>query len=258
MFKKGFTLAEILITLGIVGVVAALTAPALVQNAGSAQIGPKLAKAVSTFETANENLLTDLNVTSVYKIGTEDGQSQIRTYCEKLSNYMKISFFEEGAKKYAIGGSEASVTNYDGSRVNNLAVGVALNQDGSCKYLSKDGYLYSISFFPGISDETAEADVPASRKLVGMVAIDVNGVTKPNRLGKDVFLCVLYADGSLRPFGSTNCFEVNTKTAKDTMSSTSKDYYWKDGKTDECNETTVTSGTSCAGSIFENNLKVIY
>ena len=39
MKKFGFTLAEVLITLDIIGVVAALTAPALVQNAGSAQIG---------------------------------------------------------------------------------------------------------------------------------------------------------------------------------------------------------------------------
>lgn len=50
---KGFTLAEVLITLGIIGVVAALTAPALVQNAGTAKIGPTLAKVVSTLENAN-------------------------------------------------------------------------------------------------------------------------------------------------------------------------------------------------------------
>jgi prepilin-type N-terminal cleavage/methylation domain-containing protein len=36
--KFGFTLAEVLITLGIIGVVAALTAPALVKNSGTAKI----------------------------------------------------------------------------------------------------------------------------------------------------------------------------------------------------------------------------
>ena len=35
--KKGFTLAEVLITLTIIGVVAALTAPALVKNTGYAR-----------------------------------------------------------------------------------------------------------------------------------------------------------------------------------------------------------------------------
>ena len=36
--KKGFTLAEVLITLGIIGVIAALTAPALIQNTGTANV----------------------------------------------------------------------------------------------------------------------------------------------------------------------------------------------------------------------------
>ena len=32
MYKKGFTLAEVLITLGIIGVVAAMTLPTLIKN----------------------------------------------------------------------------------------------------------------------------------------------------------------------------------------------------------------------------------
>ncbi len=35
--KKGFTLAEVLITLGIIGVVVAMTIPTLIQNANSAK-----------------------------------------------------------------------------------------------------------------------------------------------------------------------------------------------------------------------------
>ena len=47
MKKNGFTLAEVLITLGIIGVIAAITLPTLMSDTTSAQIGPKLAKAVS-------------------------------------------------------------------------------------------------------------------------------------------------------------------------------------------------------------------
>ena len=54
MKRKGFTLSEVLITLGIIGVVAALTLPSLISDTSSAQIGPKLGKAVSMFEQANE------------------------------------------------------------------------------------------------------------------------------------------------------------------------------------------------------------
>jgi prepilin-type N-terminal cleavage/methylation domain-containing protein len=60
MKKNGFTLAEVLITLGIIGVVAALTAPALVKNSGQAKIGPALAKFVNTFETGCEQMMRGL------------------------------------------------------------------------------------------------------------------------------------------------------------------------------------------------------
>ena len=66
--KLGFTLAEVLITLGIIGVVAALTAPALVQNAGTAKVGPTLAKVVSTMENANEQILHDEESTKLSSV----------------------------------------------------------------------------------------------------------------------------------------------------------------------------------------------
>ena len=97
MKKHGFTLAEVLITLGIVGVVAALTAPALVQNAGSAQIGPKLAKAVNTFEVANENLLSAAGAATVVGAGATGGDlsSGAANYINTLSNYMKMNYTDE-------------------------------------------------------------------------------------------------------------------------------------------------------------------
>ena len=65
MKKRGFTLAEVLITLGIIGVVAALTTPALVKNSGQAKIGPSLAKFVNTFETATERYMAEESISSL-------------------------------------------------------------------------------------------------------------------------------------------------------------------------------------------------
>ncbi len=64
--NKGFTLAEVLITLGIIGVIAALTLPTLIQNANSAKTGPELASAVSTLENAIQQFMTDYNADYVY------------------------------------------------------------------------------------------------------------------------------------------------------------------------------------------------
>lgn len=52
MKKKGFTLAEVLITLGIIGIVAAITMPTLMTDTKYKQVGVKLAKFHTNLENA--------------------------------------------------------------------------------------------------------------------------------------------------------------------------------------------------------------
>ena len=51
-FKKGFTLAEVLITLGIIGVVAAMTIPTLIANTNSSKFASQFKKSLSTLNQA--------------------------------------------------------------------------------------------------------------------------------------------------------------------------------------------------------------
>ena len=50
--KKGFTLAEVLITLGIIGIVAAMTLPAVVQKKQKLETSARLKKFYSTMQQA--------------------------------------------------------------------------------------------------------------------------------------------------------------------------------------------------------------
>ncbi len=88
MKKAGFTLAEVLISLGIVGTIAAITLPTLMSNTTEAQIGPKLAKAVSTFEQANESLLDSLSADSLSDAGLTNDSGN---YVQRLSRFLKIT-----------------------------------------------------------------------------------------------------------------------------------------------------------------------
>lgn len=267
MKKQGFTLAEVLITLGIVGVVAALTAPALVQNAGSAQVGPKLAKAVNTFEVANENLLNDTGAATVVASGATSGSysSPSDNYIDYLSNYMKINYTDESNVTTMY---QNLIFKYDGKdiddglqineggasgppsiRINSIAIKAAASHIG----LSKDGMLYGVQIANdfeklnlgnGVNSGyyerhqgTESFGSTAHKQQLGTVIIDINGYAKPNRLGKDLFAFYLMADGSLLPVGTGGT--------------------WNNGDS-LCNESEVTTGDTCAGSIFENNLKVIY
>ena len=88
MKKFGFTLAEILVSVAIVGVMAALTLPTLRTNTTNAQIGPKLAKAVSTFEQANESLLSSMSSDSLSDAGLINDPD---VYIRNLRNFLKIT-----------------------------------------------------------------------------------------------------------------------------------------------------------------------
>ena len=274
--KHGFTLAEVLITLGIIGVVAALSAPSLVQNASSAQVGPKLAKAISTFETANENLLQEASATRIANSGATEGSGNDiqQNYIVNLSKYMKIAYLNEGegSSKYA-----SMIKNYNGSAIKNpgdtssnsnsnsngglfdkVSVDkfqqdlVGLKTDEAVKHLglTKDGMLFAIALntTPSVLNTQIAVDKdgnvisnanvsPAHQTQYGTVLIDVNGKAKPNRIGKDAFLFRMMADGTLQPYGAGGL--------------------WNTG-TDKCDASEVTTGNTCGASILENDRKVIY
>lgn len=68
-FKKGFTLAEVLITLSIIGVVAAVVMPTLVSSYQYKTVGTKLSKFVATTENAAQVYVAN---NGVFGINSED------------------------------------------------------------------------------------------------------------------------------------------------------------------------------------------
>ena len=68
MFKKAFTLAEILITLGIVGIISALTIPTLIQNHKKQVLVNQLKKAMSEISQGLQLMMAEDEVTSLTQI----------------------------------------------------------------------------------------------------------------------------------------------------------------------------------------------
>lgn len=71
MQKRGFTLAEVLITLGIIGVVSALTAPALSTSTQKAKIGPALARFSSILGSAVQEYMVNEELTDLSGVGDD-------------------------------------------------------------------------------------------------------------------------------------------------------------------------------------------
>lgn len=249
MKKIGFTLAEVLITLGIIGVVAALTAPALVQNAGTAKIGPTLSKVFATLENAHEQMMHDEEVSSLYSLASADAslydkdgykeslQSAMLRYCNYLSKYISGSSFQEALVKETDFGSP--VKNYEGT-----------DRSGSLN----DYILFHFSdnidiLFANFAQQTKVSRGSFKGQFASCI-VDINGIkTKPNTFGKDMFFFSIDNSGSILAHGSkTKAFADNN------------DVTWENNSTDyACNEDYVApEAYGCAGSIVDNNYKVIY
>ena len=251
MKKSGFTLAEVLITLGIIGVVAALTAPALIQNAGNAKIGPTLQKVKSTIENANERMLTDNEVSSLYAITSNNALS----YAANLVSYISGSSYNTTELDPSTASSAISpgygvykTATYSGSTGTITGTTTSVYTPNSV-YLFQFSDSIDLSFWANTNAYTANGSFTSP--YMGMI-VDINGaLTSPNRYGKDLFWFIIDKSGRVIPYGGkTHAWLTGISTARWNSSS------------GYCNSTGVYSssygGETCAGSIFDNNLKVIY
>ena len=199
---KAFTLAEVLITLGIIGVVAAMTIPNLISNYRKKQIEVQAKVTYSTIQQA-------LRFSSYDDIGyseVADGSNQemINWFNDFLGQHLKVEQFcvnkSPGCwhQVYNLNGGKWGDENGTGSNI----LGFVTSK--GARFII-DGYNASdIRNQFGVDMDTA-----------GLVFIfDANGATKPNTLGKDVFILV-WTENGLVPAGHNKTkaqIEQNCKT----------------------------------------------
>lgn len=239
MKKFGFTLTETLITLGIIGIVAAMVAPPLILSAGKSKIGPALYKAKNSFENAVSLMLEDKGVESLSFLGEErdvtdengnitHDRSDAETVVRDMQNYLKSTYNEE---KYNVSSGEDN----------------AFDSDDYFRLDAEDNITYWIQFLSPINDAHPAgdyADIPTNQ-YSGIVFVDINGSGVPNTLAEDVFEFLVYNDGTLRPYGAED-FDRRISQNSPT---------WRNSG---CDGTGINDRRTCTGSIFENEMKVIY
>lgn len=190
--KKGVTLAEVLITLGIIGIVAAMTIPALITKLDRNGKISKLRKAQSILSQAIK-----LSTMENEDYEAWDTSLAPKDYIEKyFAPYMKIVVYCDSYSKCNYK-SSSPWSRYSGS---NSYTG--FNAFSRVPFFTLDGILYSISTSGGTNDEKDESGVYDFSSIgTNGVFVDINGANKPNRFGNDVFMLVRNKDGSVMPLG---------------------------------------------------------
>ena len=182
---NGFTLAEVLITLGIIGVVAAMTMPALIQNARNRELESALKKGASEIAQALD----------MYK--AENGEPITNSVTQHNFKPAIIKYFDvlEDCGWGFSDANKACIKNYrDPDKNSNIyknfngtnSITLTYFDDG--QFVLADGSLILL-----------ENDKAGST----FISIDVNGYKKrPNRLGQDLFMFQINQEGKLLPMGA--------------------------------------------------------
>ena len=191
---KAFTLAEVLVTLGIIGVVSAMTVPTLMQNYQKKSYVTQLHKVYNELQQSIVQLMTDKNAVNLKEAGinsTAAAQNFIKSYFKIVStceNSLKPCF----ADSYRI---------LDGN-----AYGI-------------DGHINtSYVLASGTSIRPLYAVEGSAGKIVNIL-VDVNGQQGPNILGRDTFYIAIYNNGALDAYSASATSVPLTEAQRDAAGS---------------------------------------
>lgn len=179
--QNAFTLAEVLITLGIIGVVAALTLPTLIQNYQKKETATRLRKIYSEMAQALQLAEAEHGEMSTWDFGgCEDDLCTTKYF---FDNYLKLKF----SKKCIPTTAECWSTPYhpDGE----LSSFRSNKSGGFFSAIVDSGY----SLFSKIGTR--------SKTAINNILLDINGPQKgPNKFGRDVFMFVIRFDNKFPNF----------------------------------------------------------
>jgi len=198
--KIGFTLAEVLITLGIIGVIAALTIPTLIANTQKTEYVTGLKKAYSVWSQALQKMADDDGTPGDLKPFFDATEGDTQTMGDKIVPFFSIAKNCGTTKKGCWADTISS--KIDGS---NPASGKDYTGD-YYRFITADGM--GVSFYYPYKNCNSSFDL-STNICMSAFYVDVNGLKKPNTYGRDIFEFKIIADNgpSLYPIGGKNLLE---------------------------------------------------
>lgn len=175
--RNGFTLAEVLVTLGIIGVISAMTLPTLVKNHQRQVYVTQLQKVVTELSQAAEKAIQENNAISLdetkYNGNNANGARDFLNDNFKVVNNCGTDLTPCFASSYKqLDGSAFTLDNPLAA----VSIASGASVSISCNWLGYHGSYYHGNF---------------------CLQVDVNGSQGPNIVGRDLIYMELYSDGKV-------------------------------------------------------------
>lgn len=233
--KLAFTLAEVLIVIGIIGIVAEMVIPGIIISVQGQTYTTSFRKAYS--ETTNilnqiasdGGCIGDLSCSGMYDAGT-DATSTGQTF----SKYFKVAKTCGTASQQCW--ANQTNWNYDGSAGTNTNY----NTNGYYTFITADGMSFAIN-------SNSSSTVGCTTASCGNIVVDINGTKKPNTYGRDTFLFIIYT----KPNPGSNINSIVTAYGQPGI------YPWNAGGANHCSPSDK-SGWYCGGRIMEKGWTMDY
>lgn len=193
-YKEGFTLAEILVSLLIIGVIASLTIPAIINSVNKADYVVRFKKTVSVLSQALDLYAVDyggdIASSGLFASGSINAMNGLSSKLRIIKNCGNSMGCWYDTKLYFLNGSyEYSNldTSWDGQ------YGKAILADGTMLRMNDSSGNCTADVGTGSS--------PLRNAVCAELAVDINGEQKPNTWGRDVFQFYITQTG-IYPRGS--------------------------------------------------------
>ena len=196
--KCAFTLAEVLITLGIIGIIAAMTLPALVGKYKKLVTVTKLKKVYTTLSQMVMQSQED-NGPASFSTDAKIDADVVETF---FNMYWKPYFNNTNVYRSLAYGKTMPYTLRDG-RGYNLSVYTAYSV-GRVLFSTNDGTMYLLAMLSWDTEYDEEGNPIVVHKYAPLqtIYVDIDGIKGENTFGKDLFMFVIDFDNNVvKPYG---------------------------------------------------------
>lgn len=200
--KLAFTLAEVLITLGIIGVIAALTLPAVMNNIQHKELEAAFKKQYSILSQAILDIQREDGLPFEYEsYGHNFGAELAAKY--KAAQDCGAIVDNTGCVIHEKDGTFSHYKSYTGNSLQ-----AAYMDDGG--FIANNGTTFFI-----------EQGEQSRRIGAYLITIDINGYKKrPNKMGYDLFMFQITKDGKVLPVGADGTWRRDAREAMCSKTST--------------------------------------